>query len=63
MKNWKTTLLGLLAGTMMMVGGAIKEKQANPNASPVTFGNLAPAIALAALGLASKDHDSTGGTR
>ena len=61
MKSWKTTLLGILSGLAILIGGAIQQKQADPKAPPVTFGNIAPAIAVSLLGYFAKDHDVTGG--
>lgn len=63
MKNWKTTLAGLLTGALMLIGGALNNRAQNPSAPPVTVGNLAPAIAIAVMGMLAKDGDVTGGTR
>ncbi len=63
MKNWKSTLMGFLAGTAVLVGSAYQNKQLNPTAPPVTAGNLIPSLVLMAWGLVQKDHDVTGGTR
>jgi hypothetical protein len=60
MKNWKTTLGGLLVGMAMLVGPRL---QGDKTAAPVTAGNVLPAVAVAILGALSKDHDATGGTR
>ena len=62
MKNWKTTLLGILGALAIMLGGAL-QKQADPAASPVSLQTIINAVAVAALGAAAKDHDSTGGKR
>lgn len=50
MKNWKTTLIGI-------VGGAL-----NLFASGVNWKSVAMSAALAALGAVSKDSNVTGGT-
>lgn len=57
MKNWKTTVMGWLAGALLLVGGAMENRAANPNAPAVTFHNLFAAAAVAALGSVAKDHD------
>lgn len=62
-KNWKTTLLGIIGAVAMVLGGAAKDRASNPDAPPLTAGNLIPAIAVAAIGAAAKDHDVTGGER
>lgn len=59
MKSWKTSLVGLLAGIAVFVGGAVQQRQSDPTAPPVTAGNLLPAIAIAALGVLAKDYDKT----
>ncbi len=63
MKNWKTTLAGLAGGILIFVGGAMKDKAADPQAPPVTTANILPAVVFAALGALAKDHDKTGGSR
>lgn len=63
MKNWKTTLLGFVAGLAMIFGNAVTNKQADPNAPAVNVGNLLPAAVIAILGAVAKDGDVTGGTR
>lgn len=60
MKNWKTTLAGILGAVCMMVGPRLAGDKTAP---PITSGNLIPAIAIAAVGILSKDKDVTGGTR
>lgn len=50
MKNWKTTIAGL-------TGGAL-----NLYANGTNLKSIVLALALAALGAFSKDHDVTGGT-
>ena len=61
-KNWKTTLLGILAAVTMVFGSAVGNRTANPAAPPITAGNVLPAIFVAALGAVAKDHNVTGGT-
>lgn len=61
MRNWKTTLIGVLGGLAMIVGQAAKARESG--GPPITLGNLAPGIALAILGAVSKDHDVSGGDR
>lgn len=56
MRNWKTTLLGILAAIAMTGGQAIQNR--SQGGAPLTLGNLIPAVAVAALGAAAKDHDS-----
>lgn len=63
MKNWKTTLAGLFGAFLTLAGPQVGARLQGQNAPPITAGNIAPAIGLAALGLLSKDHDSTGGVR
>jgi hypothetical protein len=63
MKNWKTTLAGIALGISMLVNGAMEQKAKDPNAPPVTAGNLIPAAIAIALGIAAKDNDVTGGTK
>lgn len=60
MKNWKTSLAGILGAVFMMIGPRLSGDITQP---PITAGNLLPAIAIAALGFASKDHDVTGGSK
>lgn len=60
MKNWKTTLGGLLLGLLSIFGSAAQARQAG--GPPLTIGNLAPGVGLAILGLLAKDSNSTGGT-
>src|SRR5262245_29641715 len=59
MKNWKTTLLGILAGIAMVFGSAAQARSTDPAAPPITIGNLLPGIAVAVLGAVAKDHDVT----
>lgn len=59
MKSWKTTLMGLLAGLAVTVGGAVQARQVNPSAPPVTVGTILPGLAIAILGGLAKDYDKT----
>ena len=63
MKNWKTALLGIITAVGMIANSAVENRRINPNAPPITIGNLWPGIAMAIFGMLSKDHDVTGGTR
>lgn len=60
MKNWKTTLLGALAGLAMLFGNAVQSRQSG--GAPITIGNLLGPAMVTLLGLVSKDHNVTGGT-
>ena len=60
MKNWKTSLLGVLGGLMMLFGPRLS---GDATAPPITGGNVGAAVAIALLGLVAKDKDVTGGTR
>jgi len=63
-KNWKTTLAGLLGGLIVALGPAIGARlQGDKTAPPITAQNVLPGIALAVLGALTKDKDVTGGTR
>jgi len=51
MKNWKTTLAGVILAIVqvllpMLAGG-----------TPMTLGTVLPAVSTAALGMLAKDHD------
>lgn len=59
MKNWKTSLAGILGAVFMMVGPRLAGDKTQP---PITLGNTIPAIAMAALGIVAKDKNVTGGT-
>ena len=63
MKNWKTSLLGVLSGLAIFTGSVVQNRVNDPKAAPITAGNVLPALAIAALGLVAKDHDVTGGSR
>ena len=59
MKNWKTSLAGVLGALFMLAGPRLS---GDTTAPPITLGNLGGAAMLAVLGLASKDHNVTGGS-
>ncbi len=50
MKNWKTTLLGIVAGIAPLIVGILTKDTAK-----ITEG-----VALILMGLVAKDHDQTG---
>lgn len=56
MRNWKTTLLGVLGGLFMLFGPRL---QGNATAPPITIGNVGAAAAVALLGALARDHDNT----
>jgi hypothetical protein len=60
MKDWKTTLMGVLAGALMVTGGAMNNRANDPTAPPVTAGNILPAVAVAILGALAKDANNGG---
>jgi hypothetical protein len=57
MKNWKTTLLGILGGASLMFGQMANARQAG--GPPITAGNVLPGIAMAILGAVAKDYDKS----
>jgi drug/metabolite transporter (DMT)-like permease len=57
-KNWKTSLLGIVAAVCMVFGTAAQNRVNNPSAPPITAGNVLPAVVVAALGAAAKDHSN-----
>jgi hypothetical protein len=59
LKNWKTSLLGIAAGLPMLLHGAGVSLGHVGNGDWITF---VQGLFVAALGLAAKDHDVTGGT-
>ncbi len=59
MKNWKTTLAGILGGLFMLFGPRLS---GNVSAPPITLGNVGGAIAVALLGVNAKDNNVTDGT-
>lgn len=56
-KNWKTTLVGALAGTI----GGTAQGWTTPDGS-INWMSVALAIAMAFLGALAKDHNATGGS-
>lgn len=63
-KSWKTTLASILGGLLVALGPQVGARlQGDHEAPPITFGNIATAAALVALGSQSKDKDVTGGSR
>lgn len=61
MKNWQTTLVGILGGIFTAVGpNLIARAQGNKNAPPITAGNIGAGIALAALGYLAQDAAKQG---
>ena len=56
-KNLKTTFAGVFAGLMLIIGGAIQDRQSNPTAPPVNVRTLLPAIAISVLGFLARDHN------
>lgn len=60
MKNWKTTLFGLIGGLMTMFGPRL---QGDHTAPPINIAAIVQAVAIAAIGLAAKDSNVTGGTK
>lgn len=64
MKNWKTTLAGIIGGLIIALGPSVGARlQGDTAAPPITASNYLPGIGLAVIGALSKDHDVTGGTR
>ncbi len=64
MKNWKTTLAGILGGLLIAFGPSVGARlQGDKTAPPITSGNVLPGVAIAVLGALTKDSDVTGGTR
>jgi len=61
MKSWKTSLLGVVGGLLMLFGPA--RLQGDKTAPPINLINVGQAAAVALLGVFAKDHDVTGGTR
>lgn len=57
MTNWKTTLLGILAGLAMFFGQTVQNRAAG--GPPITLGNVLPGLAVAALGAVAKDAQPT----
>lgn len=57
--NLKTTLAGLFGGIVFIA----PQIQNCLNGAPCDFKQIAAGLALTLLGLVSKDHDTTGGTK
>lgn len=58
MKNWKTSLFGVIGGLATLFGPHLSG-QPGP---ALTTGNIITAVSLILLGLVSKDRNVTGGT-
>jgi hypothetical protein len=58
MKNWKTTLFGVIGGLATLFGPHLS----GAPGPAVTTGNVVTAAALILLGLVSKDANVTGGS-
>ena len=57
-KSFKTTFAGVLGGLLIALGPNVGARlQGDAAAPPVTLQNILPALAVAALGILSKDHD------
>ncbi len=61
MKNWKTTLAGLIAGLPVMADALITAYQAGAFTGK-TGAQLVLGIGLVLFGALAKDHNVTGGT-
>lgn len=59
MKNWKTTLIGVITGVYLLISPRLAGDKTQP---PITAGNVIPAALAIALGYYAKDKDVTGGT-
>ena len=57
--NWKISMLGILAGLMVLIGSTLQAREIDPATPPVTLANILPAVAIAALGLSAKDADKS----
>lgn len=60
--NWKTTLAGLAAGIPVGIDALVQAYNAGAF-NGKTGAQLAAAIGIVLIGLFSKDHDVTGGSR
>jgi len=58
MKNWKTTLFGVLGGLFQLFGPHLT----GAPGPAFTIGNIGAAAAMILLGLVAKDSNVTGGT-
>lgn len=61
MKNWKTTIAGLVTGVPIAIDALITAFQAGAFTGKSGV-QLVAAIGIILLGLVTKDHDVTGGT-
>ncbi len=59
MKNWKTSLFGLLGGLAVMFGPRL---QGDTGAPAITLEHVVQAAAILGIGLSAKDHNVTGGS-
>jgi hypothetical protein len=57
MKNWKSTIAGVIAGAIPILQQAYSAIALN---QPVIWGLVAFGVAIMALGVVSKDFDKTG---
>lgn len=63
-KSWKTSLLGGLAGFLILLGPQGQAMiEGKPETPPITTHQMILAAAVAALGAVSKDGDQTGPTK
>lgn len=60
MKNWKTSLVGVIGGLIVMLPTIIKA--ATTPDGKVNWAQVATGAALAMVGMLAKDHNVTGGT-
>jgi hypothetical protein len=56
MQNWKTSLVGALAGILLTVGGTLEERKHDPTTT-LSMQSVLQGAAVAVLGLLSRDHD------
>jgi hypothetical protein len=60
-KNWKTTMAGIGAGLLMLLGpSATARLNGDTSAPPITMERVLTAAGLAAIGVLAKDADVTG---
>lgn len=60
-RSWKTSLAGLFGGIILAIGPQVGARlQGDQTAPPITLTQLAPALALAAIGALAKDYDVSG---
>lgn len=56
MKNWKTSLAGILGGLLITFGPSVGARlTGDKTPPPITSGNYLPAIAIATLGILAGD--------